>query len=403
MTQSNSRLCVLSAGTGVLSIADMIGTNDSNTNDIDNGTTITGIAGNGANVVNCKLAVCGIDIVGSIIDGAKRERISDSVCGVATTDTTGANGDNDSALVPGVAATGVRTLGANRDNDNVAVPGTINRGVNTTGAKLDKTKSSFAGAHTRGVETTGASPVSESVLTGTVISLGVNTLGASPVNASAFVGGVHKRGVDTTGANVDNANALVPGVISRSVDTTGANLVSVNASVGGVLNRGVNTLGANFVSVNAFVGGVTTLGVNTLGANLVSVNASVGGLLSLFNVTLAVGTLPESTNASTPGVAVCGFASSSAMNMPAVSPLTASVGLLVSPVDVLMRNSPRPMTADAAFCERMIVTAVKLVLTVICVVLFASLARPRKYNRSLLLSAEKEDDPKPLAASTAMV
>ena len=71
--------------------------------------------------------------------------------------------------------------------------------------------------------------------------------------------------------------------------------------------------------------------------------------------------------------------SSKARNSPAVSPETASVGLLVSPVLVLIRNSPQTPTAEALLRDRVLVIwAVKLVESVSAVVLFASLPRPRK-------------------------
>lgn len=70
--------------------------------------------------------------------------------------------------------------------------------------------------------------------------------------------------------------------------------------------------------------------------------------------------------------------SCSATNTPAVSPDTASVGLLVSPVLVLIRNSPRTRTAAALLRERATEIAVKLVDGVMSVVLLASLPSPRK-------------------------
>jgi hypothetical protein len=54
-----------------------------------------------------------------------------------------------------------------------------------------------------------------------------------------------------------------------------------------------------------------------------------------------------------------------AANTPAVSPVTANVGFDVSPVEVLIRNSPPAQTAAALLRERVLVIAVKLVDTVI--------------------------------------
>lgn len=71
--------------------------------------------------------------------------------------------------------------------------------------------------------------------------------------------------------------------------------------------------------------------------------------------------------------------SSNAKKRPAVSPMTASVGLLVSPVDVLMRCSARAIQADALFRLRIAsAQLVKLVLCVIAVVLFAALPQTRR-------------------------
>jgi hypothetical protein len=86
----------------------------------------------------------------------------------------------------------------------------------------------------------------------------------------------------------------------------------------------------------------------------------------------------------------------SATNHVAVWPATARVGLLVSPVLVLIRNSPLTYSALAFARDWVLVIAVKLVVTVICVVVRACLARPRRYRRLLLVSDEKEDEPNPL-------
>lgn len=68
----------------------------------------------------------------------------------------------------------------------------------------------------------------------------------------------------------------------------------------------------------------------------------------------------------------------SARKTAAVSPVTASVGLLVSPVLVLMRNSPRSKTAAALLRDLATEIAVKPPDTVMSVVLLASLPNPRK-------------------------
>jgi hypothetical protein len=70
--------------------------------------------------------------------------------------------------------------------------------------------------------------------------------------------------------------------------------------------------------------------------------------------------------------------STSATNTPAVSPLTVRVGLLVSPVEVLIRNSPRTNTAAALLRLRATEMAVKLADGVMSVVELASLPSPRK-------------------------
>jgi hypothetical protein len=70
--------------------------------------------------------------------------------------------------------------------------------------------------------------------------------------------------------------------------------------------------------------------------------------------------------------------STSARNTPAASPDTAKAGLLVSPVLVLIRNSPRTRTAAALFLDRATEIAVKFDETVMSVVLLASLPSPRK-------------------------
>jgi hypothetical protein len=95
--------------------------------------------------------------------------------------------------------------------------------------------------------------------------------------------------------------------------------------------------------------------------------------------------------------------SCSAMKSPAVSPLTARVGLLVSPVLVLMRNSPRTSTAAALFRDRVPVIAEKLVEAVMAVVEFASFPSPRKYRRCRLDRPENADDPKSFAPVTSLV
>lgn len=65
--------------------------------------------------------------------------------------------------------------------------------------------------------------------------------------------------------------------------------------------------------------------------------------------------------------------SKKATKMAAVSPVTAIVGLLVSPVEVLMRNSPLSSTALALLRLRVPVNSVKEVEGVSRVVEFASL------------------------------
>lgn len=95
--------------------------------------------------------------------------------------------------------------------------------------------------------------------------------------------------------------------------------------------------------------------------------------------------------------------SCSARNTPAESPETANVGLLVSPVLVLMRNSPLTYRAAALFRDRAFVIAVKLVDGVICVVELISFANPRRYKRDTLGSALNADDPNPTAALTSEV
>jgi hypothetical protein len=67
----------------------------------------------------------------------------------------------------------------------------------------------------------------------------------------------------------------------------------------------------------------------------------------------------------------------SAKKIAAVSPLTANVGFDVSPVLVLILNSPLTRTAAELLRDRAFVIAVKLVLGVICVVEFASFPKPR--------------------------
>ncbi len=89
----------------------------------------------------------------------------------------------------------------------------------------------------------------------------------------------------------------------------------------------------------------------------------------------------------------------SARKMAALSPETASVGLEVSPVLVLMRNSPRTRTAFALLRERVPVSSVKLVLGVRLVVLLASLPPPMRYNRLRDVRPEMVFEPKPLLAS----
>lgn len=69
--------------------------------------------------------------------------------------------------------------------------------------------------------------------------------------------------------------------------------------------------------------------------------------------------------------------SCSATNRPAESPEIDNDGLLVSPVLVLIRNSPRRSTAAGLLRERASVIAVKLDETVMSVVPLASLPRPR--------------------------
>lgn len=70
--------------------------------------------------------------------------------------------------------------------------------------------------------------------------------------------------------------------------------------------------------------------------------------------------------------------STSAKKTPAVSPVTAKVGLEVSPVDVLILNSPLTKTAAALLRDLATVIAVKFVETVNWVVELASLPKPRK-------------------------
>ncbi len=88
-----------------------------------------------------------------------------------------------------------------------------------------------------------------------------------------------------------------------------------------------------------------------------------------------------------------------ATNIPAVSPDTASVGLDVSPVEVLILNSPRAITAAELFRERIAEITVKLVEAVICVVVFTSFPNPLKYKRDVLERPENETDPNPVLAS----
>jgi hypothetical protein len=88
-----------------------------------------------------------------------------------------------------------------------------------------------------------------------------------------------------------------------------------------------------------------------------------------------------------------------ATNTDAVSPTTAMVGLEVSPVEVLMRNSPLAKTAAALLRDRIAVMIEKFVDGVKAVVLFASLPPPMKYNRDKLERPEIVLNPKPFPPS----
>lgn len=96
--------------------------------------------------------------------------------------------------------------------------------------------------------------------------------------------------------------------------------------------------------------------------------------------------------------------SSSARNRPAVSPLTANVGLLVSPVEVLMRCSARAIVADVLLRLRIAsAQLVKFVLAVIAVVLLAALPTTRRYKRERDDKPLNADDPNPVEAETWLV
>jgi hypothetical protein len=85
-----------------------------------------------------------------------------------------------------------------------------------------------------------------------------------------------------------------------------------------------------------------------------------------------------------------------------VSAADAHVGFDVSPVDVLILNSPRPHTAAALFRERIFVIAVNPLLTVMLVVLLTSLPPARKYSRLAEDRPLNATDPKPFAASSTL-
>jgi hypothetical protein len=87
----------------------------------------------------------------------------------------------------------------------------------------------------------------------------------------------------------------------------------------------------------------------------------------------------------------------------AASPDTANVGLDVSLAFVLMRNSPRTITAEALLRLRVSVRAVKFVETVMSVVELASFAPPRRNRQDVPLLPVDVMLPKPLEASTTAV